>query len=102
EEEVAAFLIASIAVGECHVLNISVRPSQQRLGHGRRLMKHLMKVAASSSVDKILLEVRVSNYPAIVLYKQLGFEVLSVRKNYYPAAGGREDAYLLQAILNPE
>ena len=41
----------------------------------------------------IFLEVRVSNIPALGLYRKLGFEVLSVRKSYYSEPV--EDAYVM-------
>ncbi len=37
----------------------------------------------SEQTEKILLEVRESNIPAINLYKKHGFNLLSVRKKYY-------------------
>jgi ribosomal-protein-alanine N-acetyltransferase len=43
----------------------------------------------------LFLEVRPSNTHAIGLYESAGFNEFSVRKGYYPAANGREDAILM-------
>jgi len=45
------------------------------------------------------LEVRKSNAPAIGLYQSLGFNEVSVRRDYYPAAEGREDAIIMALPL---
>lgn len=91
----AGYGFMSMAVDEAHVLNLCVDPAHQRCGHGHRLLKHLMKLARAAGATIVLLEVRKSNRPAILLYESMGFQRLGVRKNYYPAVDGREDALVL-------
>lgn len=98
ENKVIAYLIARIAANECHILNICVKPEEQRKGLGEKLMYFILDLA-KTSCDRILLEVRHSNQPAIHLYEKLGFKSLSVRKDYYPVGEGREDAIVLQYDL---
>jgi ribosomal-protein-alanine N-acetyltransferase len=43
--------------------------------------------------------VRPSNQAALGLYQQCGFNEIGVRRNYYPAENGREDALLLALSL---
>ena len=43
----------------------------------------------------IYLEVRPSNAAGLRLYERFGFKQLGVRKDYYPAMTGREDALFL-------
>ncbi|MNR57792.1 ribosomal-protein-alanine N-acetyltransferase [compost metagenome] len=45
------------------------------------------------------LEVRASNRAAIALYEDLGFNEVTVRRNYYPSANGREDAIVMALPL---
>ena len=45
------------------------------------------------------LEVRPSNTAAIRLYQSLGFQQVGVRRGYYQAVGGREDAAVLRLPL---
>jgi ribosomal-protein-alanine N-acetyltransferase len=47
----------------------------------------------------MFLEVRPSNKAAIGLYESMGFNEFSVRKDYYPAINGREDAVLMGLAL---
>jgi len=46
-----------------------------------------------------LSEVRVSNRAAYNLYTKLGFDEIGMRKAYYPARYGREDAIILARDL---
>jgi ribosomal-protein-alanine N-acetyltransferase len=47
------------------------------------------------------LEVRPSNTTAKRLYQSLGFEQVGVRRGYYQATHGREDAAVLRLALTP-
>ena len=47
----------------------------------------------------MLLEVRPSNAAALRLYERYGFERIGVRRGYYPAHGGREDAIVMRITL---
>ena len=95
DDEVLAYAVMSMAVGEAHVLNLCVEPAYHQQGLGRFLLAHLQQVAAAAGMDLMLLEVRKSNTAAISLYMGMGFHKLGVRKAYYPARDGAEDAWLL-------
>ncbi|WP_293374870.1 ribosomal protein S18-alanine N-acetyltransferase [Nevskia sp.] len=87
--------LMSMAVDEAHVLNLCVDPSQQRRGLGLKLLNHLMTIARAARASIVLLEVRKSNKAALRLYESVGFQRIGVRKAYYPAKDGREDALVL-------
>lgn len=95
DAEVIAYGVISIAVGECHILNVSVSPKWQGYGLGRKLVMHLIQMAVDKKAQLIILEVRPSNVIATNLYYSLGFEYLAIRKGYYPGQKGREDALVL-------
>ncbi|MGB5300175.1 MAG: ribosomal protein S18-alanine N-acetyltransferase [Thiogranum sp.] len=92
--------VMSVAAGESHILNITVRPESQRQGIGGKLMKHFLQLARRHNADIAMLEVRPSNTSALRLYEKLGFNEISVRRNYYPSDNGREDALLLALSLD--
>ena len=92
---IGGYALMSMAVDEAHVLNLCVDPTLQRRGYGHKMLKHLMRLARAAQATIVLLEVRKSNKPAIKLYESMGFQRLGVRKSYYPAAEGREDALVL-------
>jgi ribosomal-protein-alanine N-acetyltransferase len=97
--DIMAYGVMSVAASEAHLLNLCVRPEVQRQGYGRRMLNHLVDLANRAGADVVLLEVRVSNEPAIALYHALGFNEIGQRKQYYPARQGREDALILALAL---
>jgi ribosomal-protein-alanine N-acetyltransferase len=98
--EIHGYGVMSVAAGESHILNLTVRPESQRQGIGIKLMKHFMQLACRHNADTIMLEVRPSNVAAVKLYEKMGFNEIGVRRNYYPAGEGREDALLLALSLD--
>lgn len=97
--DILGYGIVSLAVGECHFLNICIAPAHQRRGHGARLVAHLLHLARQAGARTALLEVRVSNRVAYRLYHKMGFNEIGQRRGYYPARDGREDALVLAREL---
>lgn len=97
-DRVLGYCLLSIAVGEAHILNISVDPAEQKQGIGRKMLQHLIDTARGRA-ETVFLEVRPSNKVAIALYNDMGFNEIGIRKNYYPAENGREDAIMLALQL---
>src|SRR3990167_4197516 len=91
--------IMSGVVGECHILNICIHPDYQRLGLGEDMALFLLDFARQKKARVALLEVRLSNMAAYRLYTKLGFDEVGLRKSYYPARHGREDAIILARDL---
>ena len=65
------------------------------------LLEHLLERAGGAGVAEAFLEVRPSNLAAIRLYQRLGFEQIGIRRGYYQAPDGREDAIVLKRELRP-
>lgn len=97
--EVVGYGIMSTGAGEAHILNVCVRDSCRSRGIGRTLLEHLLSRAAASGSSEAYLEVRPSNTAAVRLYQAIGFEPIGVRRGYYQAVGGREDAVVLKFSL---
>jgi [ribosomal protein S18]-alanine N-acetyltransferase len=87
------------AVDEAHLLNLSVAANWQRRGYGRFMLDCFMSLARDHGCAFISLEVRPSNTPAIGLYQGAGFREIAMRKGYYPAEIGREDAIVMGRAL---
>ena len=87
--------VLSVSVGDGHVLNVCVEPHHQGEGLGRALVVHLLAAAHGLGAERVFLEVRPSNLIAYKLYESLGFNEVGVRRDYYPAFVGREDALVL-------
>lgn len=99
DKEVIGYAIIMLSPGEAHILNICIDPDYQTKGLGRYLLRHLIKITNQTDIDMVLLEVRRSNTIAQLLYQSEGFHELGVRKAYYPAEDGREDAIILAKYL---
>ncbi|RIA20153.1 [SSU ribosomal protein S18P]-alanine acetyltransferase [Stenotrophomonas sp. AG209] len=91
--------VLSIAADEAHVLNICIDPLAQSRGLGRQLLRALVQLAAARGAQRVFLEVRPSNAPALALYHSEGFNEIGRRPRYYPAAQGREDAVVMAIEL---
>ena len=97
--ELVGFSIVMQVIDEAHLLNIAVSPNHQGRGFGARLLRRLMANAVERGATALFLEVRPSNARAVELYRHFGFRQIGVRKNYYPAQDGREDALIFDKVL---
>jgi ribosomal-protein-alanine N-acetyltransferase len=93
------YAILMTVLDEAHLLNLSIAKPNQGQGFGRKLLEYMMQVARNHGAQSIFLEVRPSNAAAIALYESMGFNEMAVRRNYYPARFGREDAVLMGVAL---
>lgn len=98
-KEVVGYGILTIGAGESHVLNLCVSPTHQGSGFGRVILTKLIAEASRAKVECVFLEVRPSNPKAIQLYQSAGFNEIGLRKDYYPAKAGREDALVMALAL---
>lgn len=97
--DMAGYGIMSVGAGEAHVLNVCIREEYRCRGFARKLMLYLLDRARSAGMQEAFLEVRPSNTVASRLYLSLGFEQVGVRRGYYQATVGREDACVLRRLL---
>ncbi|MDA8107144.1 MAG: ribosomal protein S18-alanine N-acetyltransferase, partial [Betaproteobacteria bacterium] len=97
--ELLGYFVLLAAAGEAHLLNLSIAAAWQRKGHGGALLLEALRIARERGARHVFLEVRPSNPGAIALYERFGFRRIAVRRGYYPAAGGREDALVLSRAL---
>jgi [ribosomal protein S18]-alanine N-acetyltransferase len=103
DDTVAGYGVLNIAAGEAHVLNLCIAPEAGGRGHGRRMLRALLRVARGGGAMRVFLEVRPSNPHAIALYHGEGFNEIGRRPRYYPAPNhGREDAIVMALELLPE
>lgn len=93
--ELIGYCVVQSILDEIHLLNICVSPAHQGKGLGRQILSHVIDTSLQQAMTMILLEVRASNVRAQQLYFSAGFNEISVRKGYYPAEHGREDALLM-------
>ena len=85
EAAVVGYAVMSVAAGEAHLLNICLE---------RHLRDHMLELAVQAGAERLYLEVRPSNKAAMRMYRSAGFEVIGIRRGYYRASEGNEDAVI--------
>jgi ribosomal-protein-alanine N-acetyltransferase len=97
--DLAGYGIMSVGAGEAHILNVCIRNEYRCRGFARKTLLYLLERAHAAGMLEAFLEVRPSNVAAARLYHSLGFEQVGIRRGYYQAAIGREDASVLRKVL---
>ena len=92
DEGLLGYAVLMLAAGEAHLLNLTIDSPFQKRGYGSRLLQHLERTARDGRAQVLFLEVRPSNAAGLQLYARHGFRKIGVRRDYYPAPGGRENA----------
>ena len=93
--------VMSFGADEAHILNICIQRELRDQGAGRMLLQYLLNSARIAGMQDVFLEVRPSNAGAIRLYEAVGFVRIGVRKGYYQASPGREDAWVYKLSVKP-
>lgn len=96
--ELVGFMVYWLVANELHLLNLAVHPKMRRHGVGWRLIDFMVTDASRKQLSAILLEVRTSNVAALRLYRNFGFEDLTIRPGYYADNG--EDALVMLLELD--
>ena len=83
-----------LILDEAHIANFAVSPSYRRTGLGTFLLAKSLECIRDQGGRRVYLEVRLSNIPAQNLYRQLGFRLVHIRRQYYQNNG--EDACIFK------
>jgi [ribosomal protein S18]-alanine N-acetyltransferase len=102
DRDIVGHGVLSIGANEAHLLNVCVRRDQQGQGLGRQIVVHMIDRAQQRRATVVYLEVRPSNRVAAALYASLGFREIGLRRDYYPAQIGSEDARVLALTLGAD
>ncbi len=93
QDEIVAYCGLWGVAGEGQINNVAVKQNLRGQGIGRAMLSLLIKLGRKQGLRAFTLEVRVSNLPAIALYRKLGFKDAGVRRNFYEAPA--EDALIM-------
>lgn len=91
--EIYGYIGMYVSLDEGEITNVAVAPEKRGAGVGGMLLKESLELAVKKEIAQVVLEVRVSNQPAIHLYEKYGFEHCGVRKGFYDFP--KEDAYIM-------
>jgi ribosomal-protein-alanine N-acetyltransferase len=91
-DEVVAYICLRRMPDGWHLLKIAVAPALRRRGIATWLLTECFGQARFEGTERMVLELRPSNFPAKALYERLGFRKIGIRQKYYPETG--EDALI--------
>jgi ribosomal-protein-alanine N-acetyltransferase len=98
--ELAGYVLVSELVGEIEIEDICVLPAFRNEGIASKMLCHIIEQAEKNGTDYIFLEVASCNSEARALYEKTGFEIISVRKQYYSLANNKfDDAILMRRSI---
>lgn len=83
-------------VNKGHLVSIAVSRDYRRLGIATALLTNSMERIKKYKINEYVLEVRVTNYSAINLYKKFNFSTRSIKERYYRDG---ENAYFMTCKL---
>ena len=95
---IVGFAVLALVADQAELHNIAIHPQRQKQGLGSIFLRALID-AMPIVIKMLYLEVRVTNFPAIRLYYQLGFTKIAQRRDYYRSEGGSEDALVMSKVL---
>lgn len=94
------FVLIQTMLDEAEINTIVVAKKARKQGVARKLLSAVFDRLREDGVGRLLLEVAEDNAPAIALYRQLGFDEIGRRKNYYRRKSGRTvDALVMERGL---
>ena len=94
--EMTGFVFISIIDGTAHLTTIGVAPEHRRRGIARMMLEHIEQALNEREIRMICLEVRVSNFSAQKLYREMDYAIMQKLKAYY---NNGEDGYLMVKSL---
>ena len=83
EDTILGYIIMYVSFEEGEISNVAVAKSAQNRGIGSALMQAILEKGLEESVTRFILEVRVSNTPAIALYNKFEFTEIGIRRGFY-------------------
>ncbi len=100
DNQVVGFMVYELKKSRLHVLNFAVARKYRRLGVGSQMIAKLIGKLSTQRRNRILLEIRETNLPAQLFFRENGFRAISLLRDYY--VDTTEDAYLMQYRYRPE
>ena len=101
EKKILGYIVFYGTIENTDIFEIAIKKEYQGQSFGEKLLKESMEdivkknINGNFSKNKFMLEVNEKNVKALKLYEKIGFERISVRKNYY---GKNENAMIMMKI----
>ena len=95
DKHIFAFIVWQTVLDERELHLIATLPEYRRQGWANHLIQHMIALAQTEKIARIVLEVRQHNIAAQQLYLSNGFTQIAVRKQYYKDG---EDALIMEKL----
>lgn len=101
EKKILGYIVFYGTIENTDIFEIAIKKEYQGQSFGEKLLKESMEdivkknINGNFSKNKFMLEVNEKNVKALKLYEKIGFERISIRKNYY---GRNENAMIMMKI----
>ena len=95
--ELIGYCIIYYVMDEAEIARIAICEDVRRTGIGNDLFQYTCEYCTEIGVERLLLDVRESNEGAIAFYKNYGFQIDGIRKDFYEMP--KEDAVLMSMSL---
>lgn len=99
DDNICGFICGTFVVDEVNIISVGVSREFRNRGLAKMLFYEAINESKRNGMVSMLLEVSVLNYPAISLYKSLGFNKIGYRKGYYKTEEGLIDAEVYRLFL---
>ena len=94
DDRVVGFMIYELAKNRIQVLNFATAAEYRRRGIGTQMIGKLIGKLSAQRRTRVTLDVRETNLPAQLFFRDSGFRAVSVLRDYYEDTP--EDAYVMQ------
>lgn len=98
DQDIVGFMIYELHKARLNIMNFAVANEARRLGVGTQMVLKLIDKLSQQRRNEILLEVRESNLPAQLFFRDHGFRAVSILRNHYDDT--TEDAYVMRYRIN--
>ena len=101
EKKILGYVVFYGTIENTDIFEIAIKKEYQGQSFGEKLLKESVEdivkknINGNFSKNKFMLEVNEKNVKALKLYEKIGFERISIRKNYY---GKNENAMIMMKI----
>lgn len=99
DDQVVGFMIYELHRSRLHVLNFAVAAAYRRRGIGSQMLAKLVSKLSHQRRTRIVLQVRETNLPAQLFFRNGGFRAVSVLRAFYDDTP--EDAYTMEYEYQP-
>lgn len=100
DHKIVGFMIYELHKMKLRIVNFAVAPSAQHKGVGSQMINRLVEKLSQQRRKEIALEIRETNLPAQLFFKQQGFRAVHVLRSHYDDT--TEDAYVMHYRLTSE